>query len=71
MPTVATGDIPLEHWPANAKLAFLLDDGSGPVELVITDDGHAVLGEQKFAVVDQIRVAERRACLAALLAGRI
>jgi hypothetical protein len=71
MTLAAPTDIALEHWPANTTHALLLDDGDQITELVLTDDGHAILGGQPFIVKEQIRVAERRAGLAKLRADKI
>jgi hypothetical protein len=71
MTTLVTEEIPLDHWPANATVAFLLDDGTSVHELVLTDDGDAFFAEERFTITDQVRVAERRSGLAALRAGRI
>jgi hypothetical protein len=70
MTTVAP-DTPLEHWPANATLAYRLDDGAETVELVLTNDGQAILDGRSFIVGEQVRVAERRSGLAKMHAGKI
>jgi hypothetical protein len=38
---------------------------------VLTNDGHAIIDGQSFIIKKQIRVAERRAGLAKLRAGKI
>jgi hypothetical protein len=67
----APTEIPLEHWPANASLALLLEDDAHIAEFVLTNDGHAIIDGQSFIIKKQIRVAERRAGLAKLRAGKI
>jgi hypothetical protein len=57
-------------WPANATLAYRLDDGAESAELV-TNDGHAILDGRSFIVREQVRVPERRSGLAKLRAGKI
>jgi hypothetical protein len=66
-----TTEIPLEHWPDNAALALLLEDDAQTAEFVLTSDGHAIIDGQSFIIKKQIRVAERRAGLAKLRAGKI
>jgi hypothetical protein len=61
----------LAHWPANARAAYVLDDGTHTLELILTTDGHALLDGREFAVIEHVRVAEIRAGRAAARAGRI
>jgi hypothetical protein len=67
----APTEIPLEHWPANASLAIVLEDDAQIAEFVLTNDGHAIIDGNSFIITKQIRVAERRAGLAKLRGGKI
>ena len=68
-PEVLTRD--LAHWPANAREAYVLDDGTRTLELILTSEGHALLDGREFPVIEHVRVAEIRAGRAAASAGRI
>ncbi len=61
----------LDHWPATARVAYVLADDDETLELVIGDDGHATLDGRELRVVAHVRVAELRAGRAAVRAGRI
>ena len=62
---------PLSHWPTDADVAYVLEDDTSLVELVVTTDGRAIVDGHELRIKDHVRVAEQRAGRAAVHAGRI
>jgi hypothetical protein len=63
----------LDDWPATAKVGYVVRDGDGAERrIAVTTDGRVhVEGGDSFAIVEEIRVLERRAGLRAMGSGRI
>jgi hypothetical protein len=65
--------VPLDSWPAGARTGYVVraEDGSQRRVVVDVDGTLTVEGLGTFQIVEEVRVAERRAGFAAMRSGRI
>jgi hypothetical protein len=63
----------LDRWPARARTGYVVRgaDGARRTVVVGVDGTLAVEGVGTFEILEEVRVAERRAGFAALRAGRL